>query len=64
MSDNSDIDDEETIHTVSDVSEELEEPNTSDDEFIDNDEYEEIEQDNLYIIMKQIYDILLKHFKP
>lgn len=62
MSDNSDIDDEETIRTVSDVSEELEEPNTSDDEFIDNEEYEE--QDPLYIIMKQIFDILIKHFKP
>ena len=62
MSDNSDIEDNETIHSVSDVSEELEEPNTSDDEFIDNEEYEE--QDPLYIVMKQIFDILIKHFKP
>lgn len=60
----SDIDDSETINTVSDLSEELEEPSDSDNEFIDNEEYEEnLEQTELYIIMKKIYDILKDYIK-
>lgn len=63
MSDCSDIDDSETIHTVSDMSEDTDIPTHSDDEFIDNTDYDELEQKELYFVMKQIYDILIEYIK-